>query len=252
VLVGPYLLAGAGLLLATAVLVGGLRDGRAGQSGGRDNRSVRLGQEGLAGLVVLGLANLVMVAVMTMAPVHLHHAGAGLGAIGLVISAHIAGMFAPSPLSGWLTGRFGAHWVARLAGATLATACLLAAAAGSATSVLGFALVLLGVGWNLALVSGSLLLTAGVPSRARPRREGWGEVSMGFAAALGGAASGIVATAGGYPLLAATTAVVALALVPLLTWLGRRPRPDLEYVARRMLERNIGDYAEAATGRRAE
>lgn len=247
VLVGPYVLAGTGLLLAAAALVGGLQDDGARESRRRDNPSVRLGRDGLAGLVVLGVANLVMVAVMTMAPVHLHHAGTGLGAIGLVVSAHIAGMFAPSPLSAWLTRRFGAHLIANLAGATLAAACLMAAVAASTTGMLASALVLLGVGWNLALVSGSVLLTTDVPSHARPRREGWGEVGMGFAAALGGAASGVVATTGGYPLLAATTATVAVALVPFLTLLGRPPRPDVEHVARRMVECNVGDYAEAET-----
>lgn len=172
------------------------------------------------GLVVLALANLVMVGVMTMAPVHLHHLGVGLGAIGLVVSLHIAGMFAPAPLSGWLADRWGPAPTTALAGAVLAASALLAAAATGSLLVLGVALVLLGVGWNLGLVAGSTLLTAGVPAGERPRREGWGEVAMGMAAAGGGAASGAVMSGGGYGLLASAGAAVA-ALVVAAAWQAR-------------------------------
>jgi MFS family permease len=174
-------------------------------------------------LVVLALANLVMIAVMTMGPVHLHHLGVGLGPIGLMISLHIAGMFAPSPLSGWLTDRMGTAPATALAGAVLTTSALLATLGAESVPVLGVALVLLGVGWNLALVAGSTLLTAGTPMSERPRREGWGEVAMGVAAAGGGAASGVVVTGGGYALLAAGSAAVA-ALVVAMAWQVRTVR----------------------------
>ncbi len=233
-LAGPYLVAVVGFAAAGLTLAGGLRVAVPDRSQAPQTADTPLGRDGAAGLVVLGLVNLVMVAVMTMAPVHLHNHGVGLGMIGLVVSAHIAGMFVPSPLSGWLTERVGPSRVARLSGATLLAACVLAAVSPTAW-LLAAALLLVGVGWNLGLVSGSVLLTAHVPEHARPRREGWGEVSMGAAAASGGAASGVVATAGGYPTLAATTAAIAVLLVPLIAWLlpgrtgrsstGDRPEP---------------------------
>jgi MFS family permease len=181
------------------------------------------GGTAVLGLTVLGLSNLVMVGVMTMAPVHLHHLGVGLGAIGLVQSLHIAGMFGPAPLSGWLTDRWGPAPTTALAGAVLTVAALLAAVAAGEPVVLGVALVLLGVGWNLGLVAGSTLLIAGVPTDARPRREGWGEVAMGVAAAGGGAASGAVVSGGGYGLLASGGAAVA-ALVVAAAWWARAAR----------------------------
>jgi MFS family permease len=179
------------------------------------------------GLTVLALANLVMVGVMTMGPVHLHHLGLGLGAIGLVQSLHIAGMFAPAPLSGWLADRWGPAPTTALAGAVLAGAALLAAVAATSPVLLGVALVLLGVGWNLGLVAGSTLLTAGVPAAERPRREGWGEVAMGVAAAGGGAASGAVVSGGGCGLLASGGAAVA-ALVVAAAWRARADRTARE------------------------
>jgi MFS family permease len=224
-LVGPYLVAALGFVAAAFVLAAGLGVGaedRVPPAGRTASRPMT--RNGVAGLAVLGAANLVMVAVMTMAPVHLHHHHASLGLIGVVVSAHIAGMFLPSPISGWLTEHIGAARVARLSGATLALACGLTAAAATPVR-LAAALVLLGAGWNLALVSGSVLLTADVPESLRPRREGWGEVSMGAAAASGGAASGVLATAGGYSALAATTGVLAALFALLLGWhLRRAPR----------------------------
>jgi MFS family permease len=185
-----------------------------------DPRGAVPGGTAVRGLAVLALANLVMVGVMTMAPVHLHHLGAGLGAIGLVVSLHVAGMFAPAPLSGYLTDRWGAVPTTALAGAVLVVSALLAAVGAGAPFVLGVALVLLGVGWNIGLVAGSALLTAGVPAADRPRREGWGEVAMGVAAGGGGAASGAVMSGGGYGLLASAGAAVA-ALVVAAAWQAR-------------------------------
>jgi MFS family permease len=185
-----------------------------------DPRGAAPGGTAVRGLVVLALTNLVMVGVMTMAPVHLHHLGVGLGAIGLVVSLHIAGMFAPAPLSGWLTDRWGPTPTTALAGGVLAVSTLLAAATAGAPVALGVALVLLGVGWNIGLVAGSTMLTAGVPAAERPRREGWGEVAMGVAAGGGGAASGAVMGGGGYGLLASAGAAVA-ALVVAVAWQAR-------------------------------
>jgi MFS family permease len=233
-LAGPYLIAALAFAAASAALGAGVRPARSAAQTAAAAAAPRLGalartplgRGGLAGLVVLGLANLVMVSVMTMAPVQMHHTGSGLVMIGVVVSLHITGMFAPSPISGWLTDRFGAPATAAAAGATLVIASWLAAMATSG-ALLAVGLVLLGVGWNLALLSGSALLTADVPAAERPQREGWGEVGMGVAAAGGGAASGAVMADGGYGLLAASGAAVASLVLP-AAWRasGGRPAAD--------------------------
>jgi MFS family permease len=190
----------------------------------------RLGPAGVAGIATLALANLVMVGVMTMAPVHLETMGVSLGGIGLVISLHIAAMFAPSPVSGALADRWGPGRVARAGGGVLVAACLLAAAGADSHVVLPVGLVLLGFGWNLCLVSGSLLLTA--PATPGPdadvvadraRREGWGEAAMGLAAAGGGALSGVLVAAAGYRTLAVAGAVMAALLLPVVRGRLRTP-----------------------------
>lgn len=225
-LAGPYLVAAIGFTAASATLTVGPRLRRmpssaaeiggptAASAAGTAIATTKLGRRGLAGLGVLSLANLVMVAVMTMAPVQLHHIGSGLAMIGLVVSLHITAMFAPSPISGWLTDRVGAASTAAGAGGLLIAASWLAAGAESLAS-LAVAMVALGLGWNLALLSGSTLLTAGVAPAQRPRREGWGEVGMGVAAAGGGAAAGPLMVIGGYGLLATGAAVIAALVLPL-------------------------------------
>jgi MFS family permease len=226
-LAGPYIVAFAGFVAGGAILAFRLEPGP-GSPSGRPPATTGAGRHrvnrlAVAGLLVLGVSNLVMVGVMTMAPVHLLAHGTGLGVIGLVVSGHIAGMFAPSPLSGWLTDRFGHAAVTAGAGATLLVACVLAARGASSTDTLVVALILLGLGWNLALVSGSAILTTGSPASERPRREAWGELSMGVAAVTGGAASGFVVATGGYEALAWSGAAAA-AVVLLGAWAARTAR----------------------------
>ncbi|WP_035699190.1 MFS transporter, partial [Glycomyces tenuis] len=210
---GAYVFGAAAFALMAVVLAAGPRGAAAGARAAEADAEAASTASAAPGLTVLALSNLVMVAVMTMAPVQMEHAGGHLGGIGLMVSVHIAGMFAPSPVSARLVGRLGARRAAALAGLVMAASCTLAAADAHSTAALTAAMALLGAGWNLGLVSGSALLTASLPREVRLRREGLGEVVMGVAAALGGLACGPLVAVGGYPALAACGAVAA-ALVP--------------------------------------
>ncbi|WP_051570978.1 hypothetical protein [Cryptosporangium arvum] len=169
-----------------------------------------------AAIGLLAVANLVMVATMTMAPVQLHHIGGGLALIGGVVSIHIAAMFAPAPLSGWIVDRYGIGGGAAAAGATLLSATTLAAFSAHSVAGLTVAVGLLGLGWSAAVVTGSTALVRATTPERRPRAEAAGEVGMALAAGVGGAASGVLVGAGGYALLATTAAAcVAAGLIPL-------------------------------------
>lgn len=68
------------------------------------NRSLRAGVAAVRAapmarlaLVTVAVSHTAMVSVMVMTPVHLGHHGADIQLIGLVISGHIAGMYAFSP-----------------------------------------------------------------------------------------------------------------------------------------------------------
>src|SRR5919197_5669637 len=103
----------AGLVFASAaVLVAGATQGEPGTRTRPRRKVVALGPEALAcrdarlSVAVLGVSNLVMVGVMAIAPVRMSEHGMGLGVIGVLLSGHVAAMFVPSPLSGWISDRF--------------------------------------------------------------------------------------------------------------------------------------------------
>lgn len=189
----------------------------------------------LGGLATMVVANFVMVAVMAMAPVHMDAQGHGLQIVGLVISLHIAGMFAPAPLTGWLTDRVGALAVASAGTVLLIVAGTLSAAAGDGAFVFALGLALLGVGWNAGLIAGSTLLASAVPLAQRPRAEGIGELGMGFTAATATAIAGPVVGLAGYAALAAAAAFAAAALGPMLIAVARRGIPAEAVPAQRLL-----------------
>jgi MFS family permease len=175
-------------------------------------------------LLVLAVANLAMVGVMAVAPVHLHDHGAGMGTIGLIISAHIAAMYLPSPVTGWLSDRIGARVVATVGALLLLAAGAVAAVAGAGRpGIMGALLLLLGVGWNAGLIGGSALLrNAQVSPSLRTRAEGLGELGMGAAAAAGGSGAGLLLAAGGFGLLGVVAAAPCLLLLAVLAATGRR------------------------------
>ena len=161
---------------------------------------------------VLATAQVVMVAVMTAAPVEMHRHGQGLGAVGLVLSAHTLGMFALSPLTGRLVDRLGARPVLLAGLVALAAAAGATSAGPTDTAFRAAALSLLGYGWNLCFVGGSTALAETVPPAERARVEGTVDAAVWGLAAVAGLLSTVVLAFGGYAVL--TAAAGLLVLVP--------------------------------------
>lgn len=177
----------------------------------------------LAGAAVMMITQLVMVAVMTMTPVYMQHHQHDLAAAGLVISIHVAAMYLPAPISGYLVDRFGATTTAGLAALTLIAAGALAALAPPHSVVaLAVALALLGLGWSLGLIAGTTTITDATPVDIRAKTQGTVDLFIAVAGAVGGLFSGLVVAQTSYPTLAVIGAIVAAALGPVLL-LGRRP-----------------------------
>jgi len=164
-------------------------------------------------LVAMVVAQLIMVAVMTMAPLHLHMHGETLQRVGVVLSVHTLGMFVLSPVSGWLTDRFGSVRVIWASLATLLTAALLLVVAPAASGhALTAALFLLGYGWNLSFVAGSALLSRDVHGEDGTRLQGLVDSLVWSSSALAALASGAIFAVGDYLLLASVSG--SLVLVP--------------------------------------
>jgi MFS family permease len=168
----------------------------------------------LAGIVVVAAAHATMVAVMGMTPLHMGHGGASLQLVGLVISVHIVGMYAFSPLVGRATDRYGRRVVIGMGALMLLAAVALAGTAHEGHSAgLTAGLFLLGLGWSFALVAGSTLVGAGLGPHERPRVQGAADVVMGVSAAGAGALSGVVVGTWGYGTLNAAAGVLALVVL---------------------------------------
>ncbi|MEU8256298.1 MFS transporter [Micromonospora inaquosa] len=170
------------------------------------------------GIAAVAVGHLVMVAVMAMTPVRLgeSHADADvLRLVGIVLSLHIAGMYAFSPVVGWLTDRLGRRAVILGGVGLLLAACAVAGTAGHHTPRLSVGLVLLGLGWSGTMVAGSTLLSESVSAAVRPSVQGLSDLIMGLAGAGAAVVSGFVMQFAGYPVLTLLAAVAAAPLVAL-------------------------------------
>jgi MFS family permease len=169
-----------------------------------------------AGLTVMVAAHGVMVSLMTMTPLHLRDHGGSLELVGVVISLHIAGMYALAPVVGSVADRVGHLRTAYASTVTLVAAAGLAAAAGSAHVLISAALVLLGLGWSMATIAGSTLLTASVAADERAEAQGVADMTMGIAGGAGGTVSGIVVGTVGYTVLSVVGVLITAGLLVLL------------------------------------
>ncbi|MER0426334.1 MFS transporter [Streptomyces microflavus] len=235
---GPYLWSAAAFLLAGVVVVVLLRPdplltarALAPQSPqGERKRSLRAGVAAVRespmaklALVAVTVSHTAMVSIMVMTPVHLGGHGADLQLIGLVISGHIAGMYAFSPVMGWLADRFGRLSVIGLAVGLLSTAALLAGTAGPRHGQTALGLFVLGLGWSAGMIAGSALLTDSVPQEARAAVQGLSDLTMNAAAGIGGASAGVIVAQWGYGPLNAIGAALLLPVAALALRRSMKP-----------------------------
>ncbi|WP_187282631.1 MFS transporter [Streptomyces sp. MS191] len=228
---GPFVWAAGVFLLAAALMAVLLRpdplltaralagpadreeaDGRSLRAG---MRAVRESSRARLALVTVAASHTAMVSIMSMTPVALSHHGAGIELIGLVISGHIAGMYAFSPVMGWLSDRLGRLSVIGLAVGLLSVAALLAGTAGPSHGRTAVGLFVLGLGWSAGLVSGSALLTDSVPQAARAAVQGLSDFTMNTAAGIGGLMAGLVVAEAGYGWLNVVGACLLLPMAAL-------------------------------------
>lgn len=162
-------------------------------------------------VAVMVTGQVVMVWLMSMTPVHIRESGGDLGRVGLILSAHIFGMYALAPLAGWVEDRFGSLVAIATALATLALSAVLAAIAPVGGLFMGVALLLLGLGWSFGFVAGSTMLARDVPEDVRPTVQGRVETGVWLASAVASLAAGLLLEVLGFVGLA-VVAIVVLAL----------------------------------------
>jgi MFS family permease len=162
-----------------------------------------------------------MTLIMTMTPLHMTQHGHGLGAVGIVLSAHTLGMFALSPLSGRLAERVGAVRAIFIGTTVLGLSAVMAAVAPPAGGdLLLVALFLLGLGWNIGFVAGSALLSEHLEVHERTRVQGAADALIWSSAAAASLGSGVIMAAAGYTALGVLG--TGLVLIPILTLRAHR------------------------------
>ncbi len=173
----------------------------------------------VAAAILMVLTQLVMVAIMTMTPVHMGEHGHGLREVGMIIGFHVGAMYLPSLLTGVLVDRIGRLYMAIAAGITLLAAGLLAAIApGESMTLLTLALILLGIGWNFGLISGTAILVDSTNTANRAKTQGTVDVMVALSGATGGVLSGVVAANTSYATLSIAGGILSLFLIPVLIW----------------------------------
>lgn len=228
-LAGPFLIAGCAQLLAgfayrillrpdplrlaRALQVSAAAAGTGGGAPGDDDATMRR-----LAFVTLALSHATMVSVMAMTPVHLVDHGASLAIVGFTISLHIAGMFALSPVFGFLADRFGRVALIVLGQALLALSLLFTGFGSDREGLVVAGLILLGLGWSAATVAASALLTESTPVARRTVIQGRSDVVMSGSGALGGALSGVVLVAVGYDGLSLFALLLVATNVAVVVW----------------------------------
>ena len=174
---------------------------------------IRKNPTALFAIAAIAIGHVAMVSVMVMTPVHMAHVDVTLTVIGLVISIHIVGMYAFSPIVGILSDRMGRRWVIQIGVLILLASCLVSGLADAHNSIqLGFGLFLLGLGWSCTLIAGSALLSESVETDLQPSSQGASDLLMNLMGAGGGAIAGVVIGTLGYGWLCLFAAVPILIL----------------------------------------
>jgi MFS family permease len=204
-LVGPYLISATTLALAAVVITVFLRpdpyllankDSVTSKVKGSTKKAlkhIRQNPKALFAIMSIAIGHVAMVSVMVMTPVHMAHVDVSLTIIGLVISVHVLGMYAFSPLVGSLSDRLGRVRVIQIGLVILLLSTIISGKAHADDAyTLGIGLFLLGLGWSCTLIAGSAYLSESVETEFRASSQGASDLVMNLAGAGGGALAGVI------------------------------------------------------------
>jgi len=227
-LVGPYILAIVSLALATAVITLYLKPDpfltaisllpptsktKTKASTRSTLKLISKTPSALFAITSIAIGHVVMISVMVMTPVHMAHMDDTLTIIGIVISVHVAGMYAFSPLVGYLSDSLGRKRVIQLGIVILLLAALIAGRSpGNNSFTLGIGLFLLGLGWSCTLIAGSALLSESVSEELLPSTQGASDLIMNLMGAAGGALAGVIIATMSYGWLCALASIPVIVL----------------------------------------
>lgn len=154
---------------------------------------IRSNDRALFAILSIAIGHVAMVSIMVMTPVHMAHVDVTLTIIGLVISVHVLGMYAFSPMVGALSDRLGRVRVIQIGVITLLLSSIISGIARADDAItLGIGLFLLGLGWSCTLIAGSAFLTESVSPEMKTSSQGASDLVMNLSGAGGGALAGVI------------------------------------------------------------
>ncbi len=240
-LVGPYMISVVTLLFAAVVILIFLRPDpylvankenlERSKKGSTKLALKHIGNNPKALFAILAIAvgHVAMVSVMVMTPVHMAHVDVSLTIIGLVISVHVLGMYAFSPLVGSLSDRYGRVRIIQIGILTLLLSTIISGKAQADDAyTLGVGLFLLGLGWSCTLIAGSTLLSESVSAEFKASSQGASDLVMNLAGAGGGALAGVIIGTLSYGWLCLAAALPVLALGVMSLKFKSMPQPSSE------------------------
>src|SRR6185437_2195914 len=175
-------------------------------------------------IYAIAVGHAAMIAIMVMAPVDMQQHMLPLATIGMVVSGHLFGMYAPSPVMGWLTDRFSAPKLMIAGLGTVAVAGLVMSAATDRPWLSGIGLFLLGVGWSADVVAGSAILAEQTSTTERPIIQGLNDLVMDVCGVVASIAAGIIVVAASFGALSLATTALIVILLPLQVRIFARNR----------------------------
>lgn len=146
-------------------------------------------------ITAIALSHMVMVSVMSMTPIHMKGMGFDLVVVGFTISLHIAGMYAFSPIFGWLSDKLGRVQTVIVGQVIYVAALGIAGFGQDDRTLVTIGLFLLGLGWSASTVGGAALLTATLPVEEKTNVQGLSDSLMNLSGAFGGAIAGSILSA---------------------------------------------------------
>ncbi|WP_149957489.1 MFS transporter [Zafaria cholistanensis] len=184
----------------------------------RENRPARFA------VIAILTAQVVMVSIMTMTPVHIAHQGGSITLIGLTISLHIAGMYALAPLVGFITDRYGHRPTVGAGILIFLVSLIIGALRPDGTGWIITSLILLGIGWSFVNVAGSALFSKVVSPQTRASSQGGVDALSNLCGATAAFAAGPLLAASSFSMLSLLAIAVLIPLTALTVSRGHTPK----------------------------
>lgn len=181
---------------------------------------IRENTQARVALAAILTGQIVMVAIMTMTPVHVEHVGGSITTIGITISLHVAGMFALAPVVGAVADRFGHRNAISIGIAIFLSSLVIGAVKPNDTGWIMVSLFLLGLGWAFVSVVGSALFSAVISPATRASSQGGVDALASLCGAIAAFIAGPILLITSFSFL---SLIAITALIPLTILVGTRP-----------------------------